>query len=91
MLATIAKTPELVLTEGEAKELAGAISQVNDLYDFSVISEHTMAWISLTMVAGTIYGPRFIAAGLRKKQEKQESATQSGSTVTVFPSGVALQ
>lgn len=86
MLAVICKTPELALSEDESKQLADAVERVNSLYDFSVVSEEAMAWINLAMVGGSIYGPRYIAANIRKRVEKAQAQEESNTaTVVVFP------
>jgi hypothetical protein len=67
MGAVLLKTPELELTEEESAKLAGAIAHVNELYGGVVLPEKVAAWINLVMVAGTIYGPRIIVIGAKKK------------------------
>jgi len=70
MLASITKTPELILDESEAKAIAEATAKVSELYDLSA-DPKTIAWCNLAMVCGTVYGTRFIAIRSRKKERKE--------------------
>lgn len=72
MLAKITSIEEFQLDKDESKQLAEAIDEVNSLYDFSVIPPKAMAWINLCTVAGTVYGPRFMAHSLKPKGEKRK-------------------
>ena len=68
MGARLLKIPELELSEDEGKKLASAVNRVAEMYDVTVIPEKTLAWINLATIAGTIYGPRVIAASINKKR-----------------------
>lgn len=59
------------LTNAEAKALADAAANVSELYEISVVSEKTMAWIQLSIVACGIYGPRYMAVNARAKAERK--------------------
>jgi hypothetical protein len=74
MASSFLKIPELEITSDEAERLGSAAARVADLYDVSVLSETTVAWINLAMVAGGIYGPRFMAAKINKKNNVQRIA-----------------
>lgn len=72
LLATATRTPELKLEHGEAEALADAIATVSAHYDVGgVIPPEALAWANLAQVCGFIYGPRIMAARMRK------SATQA--------------
>lgn len=75
MAAALVKTPELILEQDEAKRLGEAINRVNDLYGGIVLSEKAQAWLNLGVAAGTIYGPRFIASSINKKNKKKNPVT----------------
>jgi hypothetical protein len=75
------RAPGLMLTKEESKEFGEAITRVTELYDISILPEKQMAWINLIVTAGSIYGPRVVASGLRKKQKM-------GQVVTMPPNPV---
>ena len=70
MLAAWTHAAELAISEEESKKLAEAIARVQALYDVSVFSETTAAWVNLVFACGTIYGPRIIAIRVRMKKEE---------------------
>lgn len=74
MLAAWIGVAELKIDEEESKKLAEAINRVQALYNTSILSEETAAWINLTIVAAAIYGPRVIVIRQRKKKEKAASS-----------------
>lgn len=80
LLASLSKTPELMLAEQEAAALASAIATVSEHYDVSgVIPPETLAWVNLAQTVGFIYGPRIFAVRTRKGMERaQAQAEQSG-------------
>ena len=59
------------ITEDEASKLAKALTNVTQLYDLPVIGEKAIAWVNLASVAGTVYGPRLVAAKIRGKKKAQ--------------------
>ena len=67
MASNFLRIPELALTEDESKLLSAAVLRVSELYELPLLNEKAMAWINLTLVAGTIYGPRIVAAGRKPK------------------------
>jgi len=71
LLSGVLKVPELALEESEAGELAKALDAVNSFYRVEV-AEKTLAWINLSMVAGTIYGTRLIAIRERRVAARAE-------------------
>jgi hypothetical protein len=83
-LATISKTPELNLEPEEASELGAKIQRINDLYDFAVIPEKTMAWINLCMAAGAVYGPRAIAIRNRWQMEAAQKKAAHQTALQVI-------
>lgn len=66
MGAMFLKIPELMINEEESKQLAEAINKVTELYDIPILSDKSMAWMGLAMAAGSIYGPRMVAAKLSR-------------------------
>lgn len=70
MAAAFLKVPELELDEKEAERLGKAVAQVQNLYDLPIFTEKQMAWFNLTTTGAAIYGPRFMAAKIRKAKEK---------------------
>ncbi len=73
MAAAFLKVPELALTMEESENLSEAITRVSELYDIPLMDEKTMAWVNLAIVAGGIYGPRFVAAKINKQKSNQET------------------
>lgn len=65
MGSVLLKTPELEITEGEAKKLGDAASAVMAYYTDAEIPEEVILWSNLIMSAGSIYGPRIIAYKIR--------------------------
>lgn len=84
MLAGIVKAPELELDESEAGQLAVALSTVNAFYHVEV-AEKTMAWVSLAMVAGTVYGSRLVAIGARRREERGATRARPVNAAPVQP------
>jgi hypothetical protein len=80
-MANMFRSPGLILTEDEASKLGEAITRVTELYDVQILPEKQMAWINLLMCAGGIYGPRIVASGLRKKQQKPQVITMPSNPV----------
>lgn len=90
MGAIALKTPELMITEDESKQLASAINRVTELYDIPILSEKSMAWMGLAMAAGTVYGPRLMAAKMNaKKPEMKKPQTSTIPFVAPKPVNVA--
>lgn len=69
-IAKLADMPELELTDGEADNLGEAVHGVAKLYKPTWLTEEAEAWANLVIVAGAVYGPRIIAARMRKNREK---------------------
>jgi hypothetical protein len=65
MGSVILKTPELELTEGEAKKLGDAAQAVMAFYTDAELPEEVVLWANLIMTMGGIYGPRFVAYKIR--------------------------
>lgn len=93
ILAGALSQPALELTKVEAGELAKAIGRVQEQYPLT-LDPKTQAWVSLGIVASTIYGPRFYlmremtrARRARPTQPAPEAAperpaSQAGATTT---------
>lgn len=84
VLAKATKVQELELDPKEAEVLAASLSNVAAHYSIAVDPKIT-AWIGLIGVAGSIYGPRVAAYGMRKKmeggKEKQQPQKQEAEFV----------
>lgn len=77
-LAQLSGIKELELDDDEARKLSEASKEVLKHYPLGV-SEKTLAWVNLTVVAGGIYGIRFMAWNVRKSAEKR------ARTITLTP------
>ncbi|MDE2102806.1 MAG: hypothetical protein KGL39_36515 [Patescibacteria group bacterium] len=73
MLAGITQVSELSLDQQEAKLLADAINNVARHYDMSA-TQKQIDWTNAIMVAGMIYGTRFMAIRAKKKEEPIQAA-----------------
>lgn len=80
MLAALVKVPELEIDSADAKRIAQAWNNVQTEYSFAALDPKTTAWTNLIFACGAVYGPRIMAAKIRRAMEKQ-----SGDTVTVSP------
>jgi hypothetical protein len=70
-LASAINVPMLAISHDEAERLAKAIANVAELYDLPVLSPEAQAWANLVVAAGSIYGPRVLAATMTKKTAAQ--------------------
>ena len=68
--ANFTHTPELELSEDEAKGLGEATVRVAQEYDMPMPDAKAMAWIKLLKVVSVVYGPRVGAVRIRKAREK---------------------
>lgn len=68
MGASLLRVPELELDSDECKRLSDAIRNVAQHYSFSV-DPKKMAVAQLVMCAGSIYGPRILAATIHKSKK----------------------
>lgn len=76
-LASVTKSPELMLTEDEAKTLANA--SVNVLQHFDITPDpKTEAIVALVMCGATIYGTKIYNINERKKKEREEEENKPG-------------
>lgn len=73
MLASIVQNPTLMLSAEESENLAKGIVNVARHYDASGMSAKTIDWVNLIMVAGAIYGTRFVT-WRRMRQDGQMQA-----------------
>jgi hypothetical protein len=88
-LAALSKCPELAIGEAESKQLAEAAGKVMRHYPIET-TQKTLDWAGLGLLAGTIYGTRVVAIGMRRDKERREArATGAGSVMgngaTIFP------
>jgi hypothetical protein len=71
MAAAILKIPDLELDKGEAARLAEAAAAVGEHYKIG-LDPKKAAWVNLLAVAGSIYGPRLMAAAIRRRKALEE-------------------
>ena len=81
-IATVSNTPEMALSESEAKLLATATVPVLEQFDFKPDPRFT-AVFGLIVVAGQIYVPRAVLIRMRKAEERARKAKP------VYPSATA--
>jgi hypothetical protein len=89
MLAAIAKTPELELSEEEAAKLAKASLAVAKQYNVETTAK-AAAWANLAGCIGGIYVPRLMAANFRKKAEAAQRKSGNAGVVN-FPGAPPMQ
>lgn len=73
MGAMALKTPELVITDDQAKVLAEAMERVAEHYPIS-LDPKMMAWAQLIMVMFGVYGIKVMAIHQRRKGEQNQVA-----------------
>jgi hypothetical protein len=64
---------ELILDQTEADVLGGAIGNVLNQYEISILDDKTTSWINLAQIAFGIYGTRIIANRTRKATERRRA------------------
>jgi hypothetical protein len=79
-LAKGLEVSELELAEDEAKQLASAMTRVTECYD-TKFNPKVMAWTNLSLMLGSIYGPRFWAIKNRKDAEAAKPAGALGGKI----------
>jgi hypothetical protein len=84
MGAAFLSTPELELDRDEAKKLSDGIQKVGKYYAMA-FDPKKVAIAELAIIAGGIYGTRFVAWKNRKNQEGQESKPAPGPTLVQRP------
>ena len=70
MAASILHTPELCLSEDEAKQLEERWATFCEYHDMPMIDPKTISTLMLIGCAGKIYAPRIVAAIHNRKQER---------------------
>lgn len=92
ILAGLAKSPELVLAEDEAKALGGALATVSAYYVDVKVSAQAAAWVNLAMILGAVYGTRIVAIRQRTASERPQRVkpqpSQPQPTETDLYSGI---
>lgn len=76
-LAAIARTPELMIAEEDAKALGNAIVKVCEFEGVGV-NPRVMAWTNLAIIATGIYGPRAIAIYVKSQRRGAQSPSANG-------------
>lgn len=67
-------TPELALSQDEARRLATAAAEVQRHYTLPALDPGKVALATLVWTAGSIYWPKMRAAQVRKAAEKRRAA-----------------
>lgn len=70
MLAIVARSPELILDEKEAAEVAKASAMVSRHYDVKMAAK-TVDWCNFGVVIATVYGTRILAIRNRVLDERK--------------------
>lgn len=86
-LGTLAASPEIQLTDDEAKEVADATRELAKHYPAIQVADKTMAWVNFSMAVGSVFGPKVIAIARRPKPGKLVQMRQQtqGSPVAGSP------
>jgi len=74
-LSALSKCPELAISEPESRQLAEAAGKVMRHYPIET-TQKTLDWAGFGLLAGTIYGTRFVAIGMRRDRERREARGQ---------------
>lgn len=61
-IAMAFSAPKIMIDDGEAEKLGSAIQRVLRHYDLPDVASETKDWLSLLIVAGSIYGPRIASS-----------------------------
>lgn len=69
-LAALVNVRELELSEDEARKLSDASKEVLKHYPLGV-SDKTIAWVNLAVIAGGVYGTRIMAYNVRRGAERR--------------------
>lgn len=85
--AVLLHTPEIALSEPEAKQLSDAYTNFCEYHDVPVLSPKRMSEINLIAACFVVYGPRFVAARNRMKESKK---VKHAKNVTEFVSPVTI-
>lgn len=87
MGAAALKTPELALSEGEAQQMAIAITNVAKHYPTTVIDPKIVDWGNLAMCLAMAYGPRvyMIRERLKEEQTQRRQNAQTRGLPTPSP------
>jgi hypothetical protein len=84
MLATVTQSPEFVLADQEARQIAEAAARVGKHYDLTA-SAKAVDWAGLVMACAAVYGPRIAVVRHRKMYEAAQARQQQGGAVVVHP------
>lgn len=72
MAASVLHTPELMLSDEEAKQLSDAYVEFSRHHEVGILSEKRMSEVMLISAVCMMYGPRLMAVRMRKKEEKKD-------------------
>lgn len=71
---TLLKTPELIMTPEEAKQLSDAYASFCEYHEVPILTPKRMSELNLIAVLFMLYGPRFVAWRARMKEERVKKA-----------------
>lgn len=83
-LAVLTKTPELEITDNEAKMLANPLSEILVLYDIAPPPEMLVA-MQIMYASSYVYGPRIVMIRARLKEEAEKRRAEAAKNVTPAP------
>lgn len=80
----LTKTPELEITENEAKMLANPLSEILVLYDVVPPPEMLVA-MQIMYASSYVYGPRIVMIRQRLKEEAEARRAAAAKNITPTP------
>lgn len=96
MLAAFTKTPMLEIDEGEAENLANAVSRVTELYEIPLMDERSMALMMLGKSLVEVYGTRIATAIIEARKRRPPTPTKPATnpqpitSIDSFAPGVTI-
>lgn len=69
--AVFLKTPEIMLSQDEAKQLSDAYTNFCEYHEIPVMSDKRMSEVNMIIALAMVYGPRAIAVRNRLREEAQ--------------------
>lgn len=84
LLAERTETPELAMTEPEAKQFMVAAQNVMRHYSVET-TQKTLDWIAFAGCAAGIYGPRFAAIQINKRKKPGKIAAVETAPLHIVP------
>lgn len=79
-IANLFGSEVFAITPEESQALAKAVTNVSQYYDVPIVSEKALAWVNLATTLGAVYGPRFVAAKMRKTKKPNVVTFEQSTT-----------